>query len=206
MTTYTKTHHSKAILAVLALLLVPGLAFAQAKKSSSSTMRSNPSTVPMARSNEVGTFALGGTLGLGFGDGAVGFKLTGNGYYTITEFTPQLPFDIGGHLGFSYFGCGVEGIDCSMKILELVPTARVRYKIIPKLSIFGDMGLGLALALPPMDGADSQIAFVLRFASGIYYQISEQLFLVGEPMGLTFYFLDESAFRYTISGGILYRF
>jgi hypothetical protein len=200
MTTYTKIHHSKAILAVLALLVVPGLASAA-------------SSLPMARSNEVGTFALGGTLGLslGLGDdsGGTGIKATANGYYTITEFSPQMPFDIGGHLGFTYAGCGGGGTaDCSMTIIEITPAARLRYKFTPQVAFYADFGLGLDFASVSVEGYDSdtETALMLRLASGITYQLTSQLALVGEPLGLSFYFHDPSVTRYNISAGILYRF
>jgi opacity protein-like surface antigen len=201
MTTNNRmTQLIRCVSAAAALALVPCIATAAA------------STAPRSH-GEVGTFALGGNLGLdlaGNGYGA-GFRLSGNGYYTVTELAPKLLLDIGGDLGFIYNGCSTNGVSCSLKTFEIVPTARLRYQILPQLSLYADAGLGLAIAsasvtIANVSSSASATGGVFRLTGGVLYQIGQRLYLVGEPLGMNFYFYDGSSFHFSILGGVQYRF
>lgn len=211
--------------AALALALVPGfaladsapgmkLAAAPAKKSADSPRYA---VAPSSSGSEIGSIAIGGNLGLDFGGNGygTGFRIQGNGYYTLLELAPKFMLDLGGDLDFIYNGCSQAGISCHLTTFEIVPTARFRYHLMPQLSLYGDAGLGLAFASATVDTSalpgggsisTSATGGVFRIAGGVLYQIGNQLYLVGEPMGLNFYFYDGSAFHYSIQVGVQYRF
>jgi hypothetical protein len=90
-----------------------------------------------------------------------------------------------GSLGYSRLswspGLDVKG---TADVVKLVPALRFTLPVAPKLSLFGDAGLGLAyvstkIDLPPafnaVDVSDSTLNLVLRLGVGAWYHANERL-------------------------------
>jgi hypothetical protein len=184
----------RCVSAAAALALVPCIASAAA------------STAPRSH-GEVGTFALGGDLGIDFGSNGLGagLRLDGNGFYTVTELAPRLMLDVGGNLAFIHNGCSVG--DCGLNKFEIAPTARLRYHATPVIQVYGDVGLGLVFASSTGQATGNATGGVFKIAGGGLYQLQDRLFLLFQPIGLNFDFgYGGSFFHYSILAGIQYRF
>jgi hypothetical protein len=196
MTTNNRmTQLIRCVSAAAALALVPCFASAAA------------TTAPRSH-GEVGTFALGGDLGLDFGSNGLGagLRLDGNGYYTLAELAPNVLFDLGGSLAFMHNGCSVG--DCGISKFQISGDGRIRYKLQPNISLYGDAGLGLVFASGTGTWGGSTTGGVFKITGGGMYQVKDQLYLVFEPLGLNFDFGagTGSYFHYSIVAGVQYRF
>ena len=72
-----------------------------------------------------------------------GFKLAAGAFYGLQTLQPGLVLQVGGSIGWTYNGFP-SPIDGSLNTIELLPTARLRLALQPKLFVYGDAGLGLA--------------------------------------------------------------
>lgn len=177
--------------AALVVALAPGLATAQSAESG------GPS--------EVGTLRFGGTLGLALGDQFTGFGIKPQFSYTAAELDRNLYLDIAGHIGFTLGG----GSGYSAHYYEVVPAARLRYAVSPKVALYGDFGFGLAILRISDDDTDTSDTFtgaVLRFPFGIHWSVTPKIDVIFEPAGFNVYFnSDDNRFIYTLSGGLLFK-
>ncbi len=204
-------HHSRkrqllrAAVLALVLVLVPALAAAQ----SSPARRTKRSDVSARSSSEVGSLYYGAGIGLAIPfESALnaGFKLDVNGFYVAQQLSPGLFLDIGANVGFTYNGAsGVEG---SFWALDLLPTARLRYLVDPAWSVYGDGGLGLAIAHQsvtfPFLGtvSNTSVDLMLKLGGGVAYKVSPQVSLFFEP-AFNVYITDLTEF--TMMVGAQYR-
>ncbi len=171
----------------------------------------------MSSTSEVGSFAIGPTVGLATGNSITAFRITGEAQYTLMEIIPKLYLDLAGHVGLQLGGIngvGCDFVDCgTTTIFEIAPAARVRYSLLDdKLSFFGDGGIGIAFASLGFgssfgnDLSVSETWFLLRFAAGVQYKVAPHIILYGEPLGLNIYIGDGSGFMYSLAGGVLFSF
>lgn len=159
-----------------------------------------------SRGSEVGTLKMGGAIGLVLASGFTGFAVRLPLSYTVAELSPDLYFDVVGHAGLTF------GSD--QQIYELVPAARIRYVLAPKVAIYGDGGLGLSVIHTSYGGgyyyyyggSDTSLGAVLRFAGGFQIPISPTAEFTVEPVGLNIYFNGNgSTFAYSLLVGMLFR-
>jgi hypothetical protein len=222
-TNSTMTKLLRAASAVLVLALVPGLAAAQTATAERAgdtlklTLGSAPGTVlemaPAAAArgpgSDVGSVALGGTLGFGAGDFTT-FKLNGDLQYGVAEIAPKAFFDLAGHIGFG-FG--------DLFVFEVVPKGRFRFALDNRLSLYGDFGIGFAIIhnsgvdvlnpFPPpifiSAGSYTDTFGIFRFGFGLQYKLTSAAILVVEPVGTNVYFGHGTAFQYSFLVGALFR-
>ena len=175
----------RAGLAALALAVAPALAAAQG--------------------GEVGSLKLGGSIGL-FASSfdTTGVQLRLDGTYTFSELQPRLYLEGAGHLA-AMFGSN------DVSVWEAVPKARLRYALSDQLSVYGDVGLGLAIlhvSIPDIFGGGSEntLSAIIRFAGGVLYAIRpDKIWLTLEPVGINVYTASGSGFAYTLLAGVLVR-
>ncbi len=214
----------------LCLALLPGLATAESAPAETGS-RERPVLLAYAPTNlvldvgeaaaqparsysasEVGSFALGPTIGFITGNSITQFRITGEAQYTITELSPRFYLDLAGHVGLflgGVSGCPA-GVSCSATTFEIVPAARFRYALDNKLSFYGDGGLGVAffsstVSVGPFSASVSETWGVFRIAGGIQYKVTPNVILLGEPVGLNVYFGTGSGFMYSLAGGVLFK-
>jgi opacity protein-like surface antigen len=102
-----------------------------------------------------------------------GPRFTGELMYGYLDLSPQARLSLGGRGAFSYHS---SDFNTSLWILEAVPDAKVTLALAPKLSVYGDFGLGLAV----LTASDSTLALTFQFGGGVSYAISPDMNLLGE--------------------------
>ncbi|BDG07803.1 outer membrane protein [Anaeromyxobacter paludicola] len=110
----------------------------------------------------------------------VGPRLIGEGMYGIGEIAPNLRLDVGPRLAFTY-----NGGDASLWTLDALGVGRLSYALDPRLSVYGEAGLGFGYYHWSVDvGAgsvsDSGLMFDLLIAPGVIYALGPNLNLLGE--------------------------
>ncbi|HYS81291.1 MAG TPA: outer membrane beta-barrel protein [Anaeromyxobacteraceae bacterium] len=119
-----------------------------------------------------------------------GPRLAGEFMYGFVDLSPQARLSLGGRGAFAYHGGDFGN---SLWILEAVPDAKLTLSLAPKLSVYGDFGLGLAvldvsqdipgvpaLGIPPRSVSDSTIAVTFQIGGGVSYALSPNMNLLGE--------------------------
>lgn len=178
--------------AALAIAILPAVTAAAAPVKPATT-------TSYSYGSEIGSFHLGGALGLGLGSDWTAFRIEARPQYTLLQLSPNFYLDIAGHLGFDIGNHG-------SKLFEIVPAARFRYLLNDKIAFYGDGGAGIAFYSMSEGGFSSSATWgVIRFAGGIQYKVAPTIYLVGEPMGLNIYFGDGSTFVYSLAVGALFR-
>lgn len=174
---------SLILAALAAALALPTTSFAQARRSSG------------AGSTAAGTRALsiGGGLGFEFGDDD-GFGLRLDGVLPLQQLSPTVSMGLVGTAGFTHWGDSYGGVDASVNLLKLVPAVRIGIAAAPKISLYGDAGLGLYLGRSKVesdfyDHSESAVGVTMRFAGGALVEVSPVLSIGGE-LGINPYFGD----------------
>jgi hypothetical protein len=153
---------------------------------------------------------LGGSIGLAipFESGInTGFKLDAAGFYGFMPLAPNVILQLGGHLGWAYHSAA---FDSSLMLFDILPAARARMTINPKVFVYGEVGAGLGLARASVSApgvatqSKTDTAFLLKLGGGAGYDLNPQLSLVGEP-ALCIYAKDGSTTELTLMVGVLYR-
>jgi Outer membrane protein beta-barrel domain len=171
----------------------------------------------------VGRLEYAGGLGLAipFESGVnAGFKVAGGAFYGLQTLKPGLVLQVGGTVGWTYNGYP-SPIDGSLNTFEVLPTARLRLAVQPRLFVYGDGGLGLAFvhsrstmpgfpAIPPFPAipsttvSNTDAALLLKLGGGIGYDIQPNLSLTFEP-AFNIYMKSGSMTQFTMLVGALYR-
>lgn len=189
--------------ALVALLAVPALATAQAKKApAAQTM-----AAPPARAGGP-ALSMSGLVGYETGD-LDGIVLRVDGEMPIQKLSPQLWLSGVGSVGFSHLSESVFGFDTTANLLKVVPTARITLPVTPQFSLFGDAGLGLYYAsvsveTPLGDVSDSSLGMMLRFGAGGFFQLNERMKL-GAELQLDPMFGDYDDATFSILAALSYR-
>ncbi|BDG07804.1 hypothetical protein [Anaeromyxobacter paludicola] len=123
-----------------------------------------------------------------------GPKMGVEALYAFGEIAPKLDLDAGGRFSFTY----VDPIS----IFELVPEARLSTPIGPRLKLYGETGLGLALLT---GGGDNSLAGVLRFGFGGTYALSNKVNLLVEPLGFNIYLKSGSHTIMNVAIGLQFK-
>ncbi len=176
-----------AALAAVSLALAPTLASAQSRRSPGSRVGGSLSDVGSMY------YTAGVGLAVPFESGmSAGFKVDGGGFYVLQALNATTFLDLGGNLAFTY-----HGGDFSTWMLDLLPTARLRFAVAPQWSLYADGGLGLGIVGVSYDipyygsYSDSTVAFLFKFGGGAAFRASPQLTLLFEP-AFNFYVKDGS--------------
>lgn len=162
-------------LALFALLAVPALASAQprtARGASSFGGSQGPAL------DGVG-FALLAGLDIPSPNGLdVGPRFTGELMYGLADLTPQLRADLGARLSFAYHNANFG----DLWLFDVVPDLRLLIGVTPRLSFYGDLGIGLAVIRQSVNGLGSATDTVATFqlGPGISYALSPTLNLLAE--------------------------
>ena len=171
------TNFSKRLCGPLAAALLALPALASAQRAAAVT---DPTLNPAGRMN----FAVLGALDIPTSEGLnVGPRIAGELMYGLGELSPKLHLDVGPRLAWTYNG----GDGGSLWTIDALATARLTYLVAPKLSLYGQAGLGLGYYHVSIDDvpfgfddSDSGVMFDILFAPGVIYAISPSMNLIGE--------------------------
>ena len=182
-------------LPLLALLLVPAAAHAQARRSSSAGD---------------GALHLGLLLGPEFATGDTGIALRGDVEMGISHLAPNVRLDGVFSLGYTRFSFGERYGDYSVNLVRLVPAARFVFPVAPAVNLYADAGLGLYLGsasagvAPLRRDSESLFGLNMRFAGGVMFDVSPTIRLAGE-LGVNPYFGDVDDTTTTLMMGLQFR-
>ena len=207
-------------LAALSLVLTPLAAAAETApaRKAAPAVKQQPKAAPAPRATGgeynplIGHWELEGALGLAvpFESGVnTGFKLAGSGFYGLQTLSPGVLLQVGGTVGWTYNGYG-GGLDGSVNTVDLLPTARIRMAVNPKLFVYGDGGLGIGIvhakATFPGFGSTSttDASLLIKLGGGVGFDLKPNLTLGVEP-ALNFYVKSGSITQFTLMAGLLYR-
>lgn len=176
--TRLNTRRLAPILLVLSLL-VPAAALAAPVSRSVALSASDPTQTPVGHWNGA---LLGGLDIPTFSGTNAGPRLAGEALYGLGPIADKLTLDIGPRAAFTY-----NGGDASLWTLDALGIARLNYLAAPKLSFYGEAGLGLGYyhtsytdAFSGFSTSDSGLMVDLLFAPGVIYAISPSVNLLGE--------------------------
>ncbi|HZZ83010.1 MAG TPA: hypothetical protein VFE30_00580 [Anaeromyxobacteraceae bacterium] len=130
---------------------------------------------------------------------SVGPKIGIEAMYSFGELAPKLELEAGGRFAFTHLGADFP-FD-SLNIFEVVPEARLLIPLSPKLRVYGETGLGLAL----VSNGGNSVAGALRFGFGGTWQLSPTVNLLVEPIGFNTYFKSGSLTTYNLAVGLQFR-
>ncbi len=171
------------VIPLLALLAAP-LAARAAPRSTGRTSMSTGSSDPSLGA-PVGAIDYSVLLSLELAPSGynAGPRFTGEAMYGFIDLSPQARLSLGGRGAFSYHG---GDFNYSLWIVEAVPDAKLTFALAPNLSVYGDLGLGLAVLHTSIDlGAfgstsDNTLAVTFQFGGGVSYAVSPNMNLLGE--------------------------
>ncbi len=112
---------------------------------------------------------VGGLLGLEAGDES-GFQLRFDGEVPLARLAPTVALEGVGTVSFA-------SLSHDVKVWEFMPAARINWSASQMFGLYGDVGLGLAVASV---GSHSETGAAMRFLGGAYYQMNPSTRFVGE--------------------------
>jgi hypothetical protein len=109
---------------------------------------------------------------------SIGPRVTGEAMYNVMDLAPQLRLAVGGRLSFAYHS---GDFDSTFWGLDFVPDAKIKFAVMDKLAVYGDLGMGLAyIHASAGNFSDSTVSFTVQFGGGASYAITPNLNLLGE--------------------------
>lgn len=142
---------------------------------------------------------IGPLIGLEFADGDAGLALRGDASMPLSRLSPQVSLDGVLSVGLSWFDDEDRrfDVDVSTTIFKIVPALRLTVPLSPTVGIYGDGGLGLYYGSTEVDrgiafggdAEDSGFGIGMRFAGGLFADVSPAVRLGGE-LGVNPYFGD----------------
>jgi len=107
----------------------------------------------------------------------VGPRFTGELMYGLADLTPQLRADLGGRLSFAYH----NEFAGDLWLFDVVPDLRLLVGVTPRLSIYGDLGVGIAVVRASGNGRSAtDTVATFQLGPGISYALSPSLNLLAE--------------------------
>jgi opacity protein-like surface antigen len=175
--------HALRRAALVALLLAPVLASAQARGHVASTGGG-------ALGPAVGTVGVGVLAGLDIPSPSgldVGPRFTGELMFGLSDMTPQLRADLGVRASFAYHNADFVFVGPFVRssgeewLLDIVPNLRLALGATPRLAVYGDLGVGLAVLRASGGGfSETDTAATFQIGPGISYALSPTLNLLAE--------------------------
>lgn len=194
--------------ALVAVVALPSAALAQR---ATTTTRTKTATTSSTSTTAAPSLSIGGGIGFESGLGDTGPTLRVDGVYPLQNLTPEVTMAIVGTLGYTHYGQSAYGVDASTNIFKILPAVRFGYGVNPKVSVYGDAGLGLYywktkvdINYPGFDNSDSGVGLMMKFAAGALYEVAPRL-QVGADIGLNPYFGDIGDTSFTLTGVVLYK-
>jgi opacity protein-like surface antigen len=107
----------------------------------------------------------------------VGPRFTGELMYGVADLTPQLRADLGGRLSFAYHNANFG----DLWLFDVVPDLRLLVGLTPRLSLYGDLGVGIAVVrFSDNIGSGTHTVATFQLGPGISYALSPKLNLLAE--------------------------
>jgi hypothetical protein len=108
----------------------------------------------------------------------VGPRFTAGLMYGLADMTPQLRADLGVHASFAYHNAAFG----SEWDFDVVPDLRLVVGVTPRLALYGDLGLGIAVLRDSVNsgGSFTDTVAVFELAPGLSYSLSPTLNLLAE--------------------------
>jgi opacity protein-like surface antigen len=208
----------RSLLAVA--MLAPAVALAaapppaQKSKPASSSKPAQSASTDTSSSPTAG-LEIGGLIGYE-ADNFGGLALRFDAELPFQNLAPQLRMSFVGSVGLSYLVDSTFGIDYTAYVFKVVPAARFTYEINPKVSVFGDAGLGLAYVSAKIEAPymqtvdDSSLNVMMRIGAGAWFQATPRLKVGGmlefDPIFGHFGFSGSSSqTTFNLLGGIMYK-
>ncbi len=138
----------------------------------------------------LGTFQVGGMMGLAVTSKATGIRMTGEGEYAFRQLGPRL------YLGFAGYLAATVGT--GFTVLEIMPLPRLKYYLDSQWLFYADSGLGIAAT----HGMGRNAGGVFRIGMGFQYQVAPKIMFRAEPMGANVY-LGSNRPYFTVTAGIM---
>jgi opacity protein-like surface antigen len=195
---------------LLALLLVPGAALAQSRRSSP------PSRAYTTASDATPPLRIGAYIGYESGDWD-GLALRLDGELPIQRLAPNLMLSGVASIGFSHLTNSVSAVspvfpfpritvDSTVNRLDVIPAARFTFEANRQLSLYGDVGLGVFYAKLSSDfaGSDTDFAVKMRFGVGGFLALSPTLDL-GAELALQPHFGSYDNTTFTVMAAARFR-
>jgi hypothetical protein len=192
-----------SLAALLAVLVLPASALAQARSASAS-----------------GPMSAGVLLGFESGDGDTGLALRVDGIFDQKKLSPKAMFSGVLSIGYTRFSDSYSepftGYDASvaLNIFKAIPAARFTFDLAPQFDLYIDAGLGMYFGIATMsidDGvdevSDSENTFgaAMRIGGGALFQLSPT-FNLGFEMAFNPYFGgDYEETDFTLMGQAVFR-
>lgn len=194
--------------------LIVGIALLAAGSASAAPPPSSPSTGSALEGLEVG-----GLVGYE-ADTVSGLSLRVDGALPFRDLSPQVKLSLVGSLGYSRLSEGVLYGDFTSNVFKIVPAARLSVPLNPRLSLFGDVGVGLAFVSAKVEtnvpflgrssSSASTVNLMMRFGAGTWYRVSPKLALGAmlelDPIHGDYGFSGRpSQTTFLVMGGAMYR-
>jgi len=167
-------------------------------------------------------------VGLDLGEGDTAFKVRADLETPLYQLAPRTLLSIVLSAGYVRGGDDppaqtVLGVTTDTKatsnLFEVVPALRLGYSLLPRLTVYGDAGLGFYYftatarattsvpGLPPLsvNVDDSGFGAVFRLAGGAAFELSPRLSIAAEVLGLNFRRGDGSATTVSVLMGPSFR-
>jgi hypothetical protein len=137
---------------------------------------------------------LGVFVGPEFVSGETGVAVRGDVSQAITQLAPNVRLDGVLSLGYTHYSFGPADFDATANIVRILPSARFVFPVAPKLSLYGDAGLGLYFGSMSFGNAfnrasDNLFGVNMRFAGGAMFDVAPTVRL-GAELGVNPYFGD----------------
>ena len=167
--------------AIAALLAAPAAGQAQSSGSSQYAAAS-----PAGGASLSSPLSLGGWIGYETDD-LDGLQLRFDAVVPVQRLAPQLALSVVGSVGYSRLTRSELGTHFTANILKLVPAVRFTLPLNPRVSVYGDAGLGLYWAGEDVDygpntASNTDVGFMFRFGVGGFYQVNART-----EIGVSFY-------------------
>jgi opacity protein-like surface antigen len=110
----------------------------------------------------------------------LGPRVTGEAMYNVMDLAPNLRLAVGGRMSFAYHS---GDFDTSFWGLDFVPDAKIKFAVMDKLAVYGDLGMGLTYMHGSIDfrgDSDSTVSFTVQFGGGVSYALTPNVNLLGE--------------------------
>jgi hypothetical protein len=127
---------------------------------------------------------MGPLFGLEWFDGDAGLALRGDAQMPLSRLSPTVTLDGVLSVGLSFID--IDPADADLTIFRMVPALRLNIPVAPTVGVYGDFGLGLYYANLDVNDAffddrdDDDLGIAMRFAGGLFADVSPAVRLGGE--------------------------
>jgi len=172
---------------------------AEPKRAVEAPRAAEPERAPGASLSGVGLVG----VGFPFAGGPAWLRASLRVGVPIAELDPRLRFELVPALSYGWASsAGAFGSTSTVNGFDLVALARLRFRAIEHLHVYGDFGVGVIqhffrYEIPSLGSADgSSTGAAFRLQAGLEYDVSPRLAVTVEPLSFLFQTAGEATFRF----------